>query len=260
MPSQMQLFVIAPSPLVKICLPEWESRLASDPKLVLDTQTPFSFDVSTGTNTFRLAYDTPIAIVYDNTKYIQNKSDFFPDAMTACKLVPAVMRKDIIRVRDPQELENVFLFLTGINGGMAAKQTDSYGIVPFDPENEIVLNYEEGTLIDEILSSDAKVAEEGKRKLIQSRLAMAKNRKEKLVALRAASEERIKNHLRRTHNNLIAQWRRNDEAKLGRYSPSMAEIMGFKVLDPEIRSKDDATAEAARMGNEMLQRSIVGVG
>jgi hypothetical protein len=257
-PNQMQLYVIAPSPLVKICLPEWESRLAADPNLLLDDKTPFEFEINTGSNTYKIPFDTPVSIIYDNTKYIASKEEFFPQQMGACKIAPKKMRNDIIRVRDPMELENVFIYLTGVNGGMSARQTDPYGIVPFDPDNEIAVNYEEKDLIEDILSTDPKIAEAAKKRLVASRMDMAKKRKESLVKLRNISEDRIKNHLRHKHNNLISQWRKNEEMKLGKYPPSVAEIMGFKVLDPEIRAKDDATAEAARMGNEMLNRPMMG--
>ncbi len=255
--ATLQLYCIAPSPLVKICLPEWEARLAKSPDLIFDDKTPFEILVDSGSRTFRVPFNTPLAIVYADPKFIADRNEISNSKVQTCKLAPAVA-ENVIYVRDPRDLESTFNFLTGQGGGVAARQTDSYGIVAFDPENSIVRNFEELGLVDDLLSDDPQKAAAAKDRLVATKLAAAKRQRDVYQTLVEKSEERIKRHLRMTHNNLMAQWQKNEEQKLGKYPPSLSERLGFKVLDPEIKAKDDMTAETARIANEMMQRKVVG--
>jgi len=254
--STMQMYVIAPSPLVKISLPEWEKSLSANPELIYDTKAQFSFLVDSGSRVFRIPFNTPMAIIYADPKYVADKSEVANDKVAACRQAPKDS-ENVIHVRDARDVESTFNYLTGRGGGTAARQTDAYGIVPFDPGNDIVRNFEEMGLLDDLASDDPKKAEAARAKLIQSRLREGERKKEAYKRLVESSEERIKRHLRANHNNLMAQWRRNEESKLGKYPPSLAEMLGFKVLDPEIKEKDARIAETARIGNEMMQRQVV---
>lgn len=257
--ATLQLYCICPSPLVKICLPEWEARLAKEPELIYDRKATFDINVDTGTRVFRIPFNTPLAIVYADPKYVSDKADIATEntKIRNCKVAPKEA-ENIIYVRDPRDLESTFNFLTGQGGGVASRQTDPFGIVAFDPDNAIVRNFDELGLVDELLSDNPAVAEAAKQKLIASKMASAKRQKDNYKALLEASEARIKKHLRSTHNNLMKQWQANEENKLGKYPPSLSERLGFKVLDPEIKAKDDASAESARIGNEMMNRKVVG--
>lgn len=255
--ATLQLYCIAPSPLVKICLPEWEKRLTNKPELIYDVKEQFTFMVDSGSRTYRVPFNTPLAIVYADPKFIQDRDAVANDKVRACKIAPKEP-ENVIYVRDPRDLESTFNYLTGQGGGVASRQTDPYGIVPFDPENAITRNFEEIALMDDLLSDDPVKSEGAKKKLIETRIAAAKRTKERIQELLDAAEERIKRHLRATHNNLMKQWQNNEENKLGKYPPSLSERLGFKVLDPEIKSNDNAAAETAKIANEMMSRKVVG--
>lgn len=212
--------------------------------------------VDAGARTFRVPFNTPLAIVYADPKFVANRDEVANDKVRACKLAPKEP-ENIIYVRDPRDLESTFNYLTGQGGGVASRQTDPFGIVPFDPDNSIVRSFEELSLMDDLVSDDPVKSEAAKKRLIESRIAAAKRQKDAYHDLLEAAEARIKRHLRSTHNNLMKQWQTNEEQKLGKYPPSLSERLGFKVLDPEIKAKDDASAETARIGNEMMQRKVV---
>jgi hypothetical protein len=243
--------------LCKICLPEWEGRLTAKPELIYDDKTPFEMMVDSGTRTYRIPFNRPMAIIYADPKYIGDRSEYFSEKVATCKTAP-VKKEDVIWVRDPKDLESTFNYLTGISGGISARQTDPFGIVPFDPENSIVRSYEELGLMDDLLSPDEEISRAAKDKLASVRVEALKRQKASFKSLLDMSEERIKRHLRHKHNNLMAQWQRNEEMKMGKYPPSLAERLGFKVLDPEIKAKDDMSVETARIANEMMARKVVG--
>lgn len=255
--STMQLFFIAPSPLVKIILPEWEKRLEKNPELLFDDKTPFEFNVETGTRTFRIKFNTPTPIIFADPKWVASKEDVASDKVTHLKVAP-IKRETAIYVRDSRDLESTWKFLTGEGGGMLARQTDPFGIVAFDPENAIVNNFEEMSFVDELLSADPQVASAAREKMITARLESAKRHKAVYAELVEKADERIRRSLRSKHNNLIAQWQRNEENKLGRYAPSIAERCGFKVLEKEINQRDKDSAAAVEIGNEMMNKKYMG--
>lgn len=213
--------------------------------------------VDSGSRTYRIPFNTPLAIVYADPKFVDNKDEIANPKVAACKIAPKVA-ENVIYVRDPRDLESTFNYLTGQSGGQSARQTDPFGMVPFDPDNSIVRSFEELGLMDDLLSNDPKTAAAARELLIESRIKAATKQRLTYKALLESSEDRIKRHLRMTHNNLMAQWQANEENKIGKYPPSLSERLGFKVLDPEIKEKDDASVESARIANEMMNRKVVG--
>lgn len=255
--STMQLYFIAPSPLIKICLPEWEKRLEKDPSLLFDTKTPFEFDIDTGSRTFRIKFNTPTPIIFGDPKWVADKQDFVSEKVQSSKIVP-LRRETAIYVRDTRDLESTWNYLTGSGGGTMARQTDPFGIVAFDPENAIVNNFEEMGAIDDLLSEDPVIQAQAREKMLAARIAAARRQRDAYKGLVDLADERIRRSLRGKHNNLIAQWQRNEENKLGRYAPSLAERLGFKVLEKEIRQRDEESAESVAIGNEMLNKKYMG--
>lgn len=255
--SSMQLYFIAPSPLVKICLPEWESRLAKDPGLLFDEKTPFEFDIDTGTRTFKVKFNTPTPIIFADPKWVSSKDDVANRSVANCKVRP-LKRENAIYVRDARDLESTFNFLTGASGGITARQTDPYGIVAFDPENAIVTDFQEIGLLDDLVSEDPEKVRKARDAMIKARTERAQRQKGIYTDLVAQADERIRRSLRTKHNNLIAQWQKNDENQLGRYAPSIAERCGFKVLEKEIRDRDKESAASVEIGNEMMNKKYMG--
>lgn len=241
-------------------MPEWEKRLAKNPELLLDHKTPFEFAIDTGTRAFKVKFNTPMSIIYGDPKWIADgaREEFVSDKQVGLRARPDSKRADVIYVRDVKDLESTWNFLTGAGGGTTALQTDCYGIVPFDPENAIVNNYEEMGLLDDILSDDAEVAAKARERLLKSRVEAAQRQKAAFSGLINISEERIRRSLRSKHNNLIAQWQTLDEQKINRYPPSLAERLGFNVLKTEIESREKSEAASVDIGNEMMNKRLMG--
>jgi hypothetical protein len=255
--SDQKIYFIAPSPLVKIALPEWERRLEKNPDLLLDDKTPFTFDIETGTRTFKIKFNTPMAVVFSDPKYVADRNEVMNGALSNLKAAPRDTDNNIY-VRDSRDLISTFNYLTGLTGGLSARQTDPYGIVPFDPQNSIVDNFAEMGLIDDLVSGDPKKEEAARKQLIENRLLKAKQARGAYKDLCDLAEERIRRSLRAKHNNLIAQWQRNEENQLGRYPPSLAERLGFKMLEKEIKEREKESAASVEIGNEMMNKKMMG--
>jgi len=217
------LYFIAASPLVKIFLPEWEERLEENPDLIFDSATPFEFDVDTGSRCVRVQFNKPMA----------------PPG------------------RGYDEQVNVFNFLTGGVTGANSRATDLYGIVHFNPQVDMVSAMDSMAMMDEMLSDDPKVQLAIQKKRMLEQKAMVEKIKATRQQVVARSQARIIRHAKMNHNNLIAQWQRNEENKMGKYPPSFTELMGSYVLRDEIKKSENKQAKIKSRMNQIMQNQVV---
>lgn len=213
--------------------------------------------VESGSRNYRIPFNTPLSIVYADPKFVEDRSAIVGRKdLIACRQAPKVS-ENVIYVRDPLDLESTFNYLTGHGGGSVARQSDCFGIVPFDPDNALSRNFDELSLVDDLMSDDPAKVEAAKNNLIASRIAAVKKHRATVTGLKKQSETRILSHLRHKHNNLIAQWKRNEEMKMGKYPPSLSERLGYFVLDKEIKARESAASESTRLGNEMMNAQAI---
>jgi len=217
----MALFIAA-SPLVKIFLPEWHDRLMDDPQLINDYDTPFDFWVNTGTQSIKIQF----------------------------------MKPQQVTGRDQNQNQSIFNWLTGANS--IQHESDIYGIVEFDPKVDLIQTYDQLGVLDDFISDDPKKVKKAKEE--REKLALeTKNRVREAHALvRKASEKRIKQAIRLNHNNLIAQWKTNEEMKLGKYPPSISELMGAEAIAMEIEKSSAKSAKVMGRFNELMQQNPAG--
>lgn len=218
----MARFVVCASPLVKVYLTEWHERLLDEPELLQDADTDFSFDVVTGCGAFKVDYNKPMMVTAG-------------------------------RDDDP---ESKYLWLIGEAVG-SANETDIYGLVPFETSIDMVQRSDEISRLSMKMLSDAKNTEKYTAAIQQ----IQKDTTEAISKVRgnaiARSEHRIKRAMKSVHNNLVRQWQRNEEMKLGKFPPSMSELFGAHVLDADIR-RAAAKGEKikSRMG-ELMSNQVV---
>lgn len=212
------MYYIAASPLVKIFLPEWHDRLQADPDLIYDDKTAFSFNVVAGTRGVVVHYNRP-----------QQTND-----------------------------NDLYNWLVGGATGTTSRDTDIFGLVPFDPKTDILRDFDELTKLEEwAMSEDPEQAKKAMLQLKARKAQAAVAMREARAKVREQSEARIKRAIRLNHNNLIRQWQVNEEQKLGKYPPSIAEMLGSHALISEIEAAKNKGAELKKRASEMMNNPIV---
>ena len=219
-----QLYYIAASPLVKIFLPEWTERLEQDPDLIYDKETPFEFDVDTGSRSIKVAFNKP-------------------------QSPPGAKYDDQV---------NIFNYLTGGLTGANSRATDCYGIVHFNPDVDMISAMDQMATMNElIMSEDPKVqAEVLRRRQLEQKNIIAKIKATRAQVLKR-SEERIMRHAKMNYNNLIKQWQTNEESNLGKYPPSFSELMASYALRDNIQVAENKNAKIKAKMNQMMQNPVV---
>ena len=146
----------------------------------------------------------------------------------------------------------LFEWLTGGDDGMRCQETNVYGIVPyeagFDPVKELT------ALADlENLGDDPKAL----KKLIARQKALKEAMGAVKETARAKADARVLRHMRWTHNNLIKQWQENEENKLGKYPPSLAEMLGAHALASEIQKSNEKSAKLKTRMSDLMTNQVV---
>ncbi len=213
----MARLVIAASPLVKVYLREHWESLMESPDLMTDDKTPFEYDVPRGCTAFKIKFNTPTEV----------------------------------HGRDDKEVLNLFNWLTGGMGGREFPETDAWGIVAFEPKVDLVARLDEMARLDAL--EDEVSMKELKKLRLDSRTAMQTARLE----ARKASEERIMRCMKNNHNNLIRQWQINEEMKMGKYPPSVAELMGAHALSDQISKANKKTQKVMQQMSHLMGNQIV---
>lgn len=211
------MFFIALSPLVKIFLPEWHDRLQEDPDLIYDDKTEFDFIIPTGTSAIRVKFGTP----------------------------------QLVNGPDQKQNETLLNWMTGGPRGTECQETDCFGIALFNPKVDLISTLDRINLLDDDTSKGAK---EKQAKLQADAKA---NLKSERVIAKAVCEERIKRALRFNHNNLVAQWQRNEEMKMGKYPPSITERLGIIALDKEIQKAAAKGSKINEATNKIMNMQAV---
>ncbi len=218
----MARFVVCASPLVKVYLPEWHERLLANPDHLSDMEFDFSFAIAHGVSSFHVDFNKPMMVTTG---------------------------------RD-DDVESKFQWLIGEAVG-AQHETDIYGLVPFETNVDLVQRSDEISRLSMKILNDPKGAEAAQK-------AIAKIQKDTNVALakvrqdaKELSEKRIKRAMKKVHNNLVLQWQRNEEQKMGKYPPSMTELFGAHVLDSDIRRAQAKGEKIKARMNELMNNQVV---
>lgn len=211
-------YLIAASPLVKIYLPEWYERLEANPSLIEDSKTDFEFWVDTGTRSIKIPFNKPLLVT------------------------------DV----------DLYRYLVGGTTGSESTATNIFGIVAFDPKIDMVSVTDELAQLDAIISDDPKERAAAAKKAERIRKDASAKVADTRAAVRKMSEERIKRAIRFNHNNLIKQWQDNEERKVGRYPPSMSELLGAMAIKPEIEARDKKTQNVQAKMGDILKTSYAG--
>lgn len=211
-------YYIAASPLVKIYLPEWYDRLEANPELIYDMETSFDFWVDTGTRSVKVAFNVP-----------QMESNV-----------------------------DLFRYLTGGKTGSESTATNIYGIVAFDPQIDMVSTFDQLAQLDAFTSDDPAKVKAAAKKRDKIRAETQGKIQSTRANVHKMSKERILRAIRFNHNNLIKQWQTNEEMKLGKYPPSMSELLGAMAIKPEIEARDQKTHKVQEKMGDILRTSYVG--
>jgi len=217
------LYYIAGSPLVKVFLPEWQDAIERDPDVIYDMNTPFEFDVDTGSRCIHVAFNKPMTP---------------PGGSFA-------------------EQKDVLMVLTGGETGANSRATDWSGIVLFDPKVDMAQMLDAMAMMDDFISEDPKVKEAAIKKRIAEQRAAAAKIKETRKAVQLRSEQRILRHMRMTHHNLIKQWQTNAEQNVGKYPPSFTEQLGMYALRTELQNKSEKSRKINEKVNEIMAHQVV---
>ena len=205
-------------------MPEWHDRLLEDPDLIFDYKTPFSFIVDTGSTGIRVQFNVP----------------------------QQVQGTDIAAIK------NVHHWLTGGPDGNLAKDSDIYGIVEFNPNVDLVETLDHFAQLETIIAAGdltkKEAAEQGmklqqERSIAAAKLAAARDR------VKLMSEMRIRRAIRMNHNNLIKQWQNNEEMKLGKYPPSITEMLGATAIEGEIAKSEAKTRKTRERFNQLMNET-----
>lgn len=214
----MARYVICASPLVKMYLTEWHERLLDKPDLIYDATEDFTFDIPRGCSATKIRFNKPIAI----------------------------------NGRDDKEIEVLYQWLIG-ESGHSYHETDLYGVVPFDPGVDLVERQDEVAQYENLMSEDPKAIAKAQKKIAEIQMDTARRLKTMREAVKASSEARILRAAKTVHNNLIRQWQLNEEQKMGKYPPSISEMLGAHALDKQIKaSAAKGSALKSRM-NDLMQ-------
>lgn len=218
----MARFVVCASPMVKVFLGEWHERLLENPELIEDFDTDFSFSVISGCAAFPVDFNKPMMVTAG---------------------------------RD-DDVESKYQWLIGESVG-AQQETDLYGLVPFETTVDLVQRADEISRLSMKILNDSKGAEAAQKAIqkIQkdTNAALAKVRQD----AKDRSALRLRRAMKRNHNNLVKQWQRNEEMKLGRFPPSMTELFGAHVLDAEIRRAASRGEKIKTRMSELMQTQVV---
>lgn len=219
----MAKFVIAACPLVKVFLPEWHERLLEDPDTMMKDE-DFSFDVPRGTCAFRVRFNQPVEV----------------------------------SGRNDSEVLNIYNWLTGGYDGREFPETDSWGLVPYEPKIDLARRLDEMARL-EVFTEDenAKTAAKAQKDLARIR----KEAKEAMLFARedakAKSEARIVRAMRINHNNLVKQWQLNEEQKMGKYPPSPSEMLGAHALANQIQAANAKRAAIMDRMSKLMTNQVV---
>jgi hypothetical protein len=166
------------------------------------------------------------------------------------------MKPQQVTGRDQNQNQSIFNWLTGANS--IQHESDIYGIVEFDPKVDLIQTYDQLGVLDDFISDDPKKIKKAKEE--RERLALETKTKvrEAHALVRKASEKRVKQAIRLNHNNLIAQWKTNEEMKLGKYPPSISELMGAEAIAMEIERSSAKSAKVMGRFNELMQQNPAG--
>lgn len=216
-------YFICASPLVKIYLPEWHRRLEENPELIFDYETPFEFTIATGTSGIRVKFNTPQQVTGP----------------------------------DQRQNESRYLWLTGGPQGTECQETDHYGIVQFNPKLDMAETFDALQQLDDYVSEDEKKVKAAKKKAAALREEARDKMRSARDAVRIASEARVKRAIKFNHNNLIRQWQLNEEMKLGKYPPSISEMLGAHAIDQELQNEESRKAELKKRTSRLMQNTVV---
>ncbi len=244
----MARYIISASPLAKIYLREWHDRLTEEPDAIFDTETPFSFSIPTGTTAFRVTFNKPMLV----QKPVIGSSYQAEEGRSE----KIIQLPNASMVSEGKEIETLFAWLTG-EAGQSYHETDIFGCVPFDPGFNVIDRVDQMAAYEALLSGDTKEAVRAKKELDKIQQDTA----QKIAAARAKvikdSEFRIKRAMKTVHNNLIRQWEINAESKMGKYPPSISEILGAHALDKELKAKAEKGKALYGKMNELLNNVTV---
>jgi hypothetical protein len=219
----MAYFVICASPLVKSFLREWHPKLMKDPNVLFDAKVDFEFDVEHGCSAFRMKFNKPVPV--------QGKND--------------------------KETENLYNWLIGGETGREYPETNWTGIVPFDPNLDLVTQIDEINTLESLESEDPKEIKAARERLIKMQDEMRARLKETRAKVREGSAERIMEAMRGTHRNLLAQWRISEESNLARHAPSVSELMGAHALAGEREREEKEKKKLLEHMNDLMKNVIV---
>jgi hypothetical protein len=221
------MYVICASPLVRVYLPEWHDRLMDDPALMYSEE-PFEFTFSTGVGGIRIKYNTPTHVMNLGRK-----------------------------TEDEKAVKTLFDWLTGGPEGTWSQDTEIYGIVPFDPQIDLVGTQDQMALLEAKVSGDDAASKKAAKALEKMKADTSAKLKATRAHVRAASDARIMRAMRTTHNNLIRQWQTNEEMKMGKYPPSTTELFGAHVLDKEIKAAQLKGSKLKENMAELMRNTVV---
>lgn len=224
----MPKYIISACPLVKIYLKEWQERLTEDPEQIFNSEQKFDFSIATGTTAFRVTFNKPMLVQKPVIGSSYQAEDGRSDRI--------IQLPNASMTSEGKEIDTLYGWLVG-EAGQSYHETDIFGCVPFEPGFNVLDRVDQMAAFEALLAGDSKEALKAKRELdkIQQDTAL------KIATARAKvikdSEFRIKRAMKTVHNNLIRQWEINKESNLGKYPPSISEILGAHALDTELKAK-----------------------
>lgn len=226
----MAYYVICASPLVKAFLNEWQDEVMENPDLLNDFKTDFTFDVPRNSGAVKIPFNKPIEV----------------------------------KTKDEKDTKALYQWLIGGNGSDQASETDCWGLVAFDPQQDLVGKIDRIALLEALSEeeeADPKKAAAKQAKITKDLSSIQKEIRNGLKGARDTalqkSQARIMRAMKVTANNLLRQWQINEESGLGKYPPSVSEHLSIKAYEEQIRKKNAKIYQSMEETTQSLKATFV---
>lgn len=221
------MYVVQASPFSKIFMPEWEQKCVENPELIAKSeQGLFEVRVPRSAGAIVLKHRVPVL---------------------AASLIPASKNRKV----EDDEITPLVNWLTGGPEGHKCEETDIYGIVLLDVASDFQRGLSEILKMQLEASSHAGSAAQREafiREQVELQVKVATEIEEKLKAATEKANERVRNALKHTHNNLLKSWESLKAQGMGTYTPSPQEALGYFIMKTEI---DRALEQNRKLYNDV---------
>jgi hypothetical protein len=230
----MPPYVVQASPLSKLFMSEWQSRIEANPDLVFSSDEHFEVRVPRAFGGLTFYHNKPVS---------------------SHKVLPAMPFSQKHPDNIIKDLEGTISWLTGGPDGMRSEETDIYGIVALRVDLDI-----SGALTDVALFAEADTetaTKKAAKKYADLQQELLKKTKDALKDAKELANTRVRRALKTTHINLMRQYEILRTDGKGVYSPSVAEAVGAHILAQEIDKAGENRKKMLERLSQVMQETTI---